>query len=120
MTVDELKSLPGIGKSTAGAICALAFKKPAPILDANVKRVFCRFYGIKEWSGETRIDKKLWDLAEQNLPDKEVSIYTQALMDMGATLCKPKVPLCLKCPINIKLRFQIILSVMYFVKISAA
>ena len=102
MTVDELKSLPGIGKSTAGAICALAFKKPAPILDANVKRVFCRFYGIKEWSGETRIDKKLWDLAEQNLPDKEVSIYTQALMDMGATLCKPKVPLCLKCPINKK------------------
>lgn len=101
-TAKELVTLPGIGRSTAGAISALAFKNPAPILDANVKRVFCRFYGIKKWPGESETDKKLWKLAEKNLPKKEISIYTQALMDLGATLCKAKLPLCKECPLKKK------------------
>lgn len=98
--VEDLMTLPGIGRSTAGAICALAFKNPAPILDANVVRVFCRFYGIKEYAGVPTIKNRLWELAEKNLPSKDISIYTQALMDLGATICKARSPLCQDCPIK--------------------
>lgn len=102
MKVEDLMTLPGIGRSTAGAICALAFKNPAPILDANVVRVFCRFYGIKEYAGVSTIKNKLWELAERNLPSKDISIYTQALMDLGATICKVNSPSCKDCPIKKK------------------
>lgn len=101
-TVDELVTLPGIGRSTAGAICALAYERPEPILDANVKRVFCRFYAIKDWAGESKTEAKLWDIAKKNLPLQEISTYTQALMDLGATLCKIKQPSCLQCPLEKK------------------
>lgn len=100
--VEDLIKLPGIGRSTAGAICSLAFKNPEPILDANVVRVFCRFYGIKEYSGLPAIKKRLWKLAEKNLPSMDVSTYTQALMDLGATICKASLPLCQECPIKKK------------------
>lgn len=102
MKVEDLMTLPGIGRSTAGAICALAFQTPAPILDANVVRVFCRFYGIKEHAGTSTIKNRLWEIAEQNLPPKDISIYTQALMDLGATICKANLPSCNDCPIKKK------------------
>lgn len=102
INVDELINLPGIGKSTAGAICAFAFGGIEPIMDANVKRVFCRFYGIREWSGKAKTQKYLWNLAHENLPSKDIKIYTQALMDLGATICKGRQPDCLNCPLQRK------------------
>jgi A/G-specific adenine glycosylase len=101
-SVEKLLSLPGIGKSTAGAICAFAFGGIEPIMDANVKRVFCRFYGIMEWPGKAQTQKYLWSLAEQNLPSNNIQIYTQALMDLGATLCKGSQPVCSQCPLQLK------------------
>jgi len=103
INVDELINLPGIGKSTAGAICAFAFGGIEPIMDANVKRVFCRFYGIREWSGKAKTQKYLWNLAHENLPSKDIKIYTQALMDLGATICKGRQPDCLNCPLQRKM-----------------
>lgn len=97
-SVDELEKLPGIGRSTAGAILSLAFKKRAPILDANVKRVFTRLIALDEWPGSKTAHGKLWHLAEELLPQKRVNDYNQALMDLGATLCTRSHPNCRKCP----------------------
>ena len=101
---DTLLSFPGIGRSTAGAISAFAFKKKKPILDGNVKRVFSRYFGIREWTGELSVEKKLWEVATVNLPKKSahIHIYTQALMDLGATICKRSTPLCNNCPLQSK------------------
>ena len=96
----DLLSLPGIGRSTAGAICSLALNQKTPILDANVKRVFTRLYGIKDWAGVISVEKKLWTMAEKNLPESKFGDYNQALMDLGATICVKKEPLCSQCPIN--------------------
>ena len=96
----DLLSLPGIGRSTAGAICSLAFNQKKPILDGNVKRVFTRVYGIKDWAGVISVENKLWELAEKNLPESKVGKYNQALMDLGATLCVRRDPNCSQCPIN--------------------
>ena len=99
---DRLLSLPGIGRSTAGAISAFAFKKKKPILDGNVKRVFTRYLGIKEWAGKLSVEKELWEIATRNLPktNKHIHTYTQALMDLGATICKRTHPLCNNCPLQ--------------------
>ena len=101
---DTLLSLPGIGRSTAGAISAFAFKKKKPILDGNVKRVFTRYFGIKEWAGKLSVEKELWEIATHNLPktNKHIHTYTQALMDLGATICKRSQPSCNNCPIQSK------------------
>ena len=99
-TLDELQTLPGIGRSTAGAILAIAFQKKATILDGNVKRVLTRFLGITEWSGEKSILEKLWDTAEKLTPQTRVDDYTQAMMDLGATLCIRGKPQCLQCPLE--------------------
>jgi len=96
----DLLLLPGIGRSSAGAICSFAYNQKTPILDANVKRVFARFYGIKDWTGILAVEKKLWNLAEMNLPENKSGIYNQALMDLGAILCVKKEPQCFKCPIS--------------------
>ena len=96
----DLISLPGIGRSSAGAICSFAYNQKTPILDGNVKRVFTRIYGIKDWAGILSVEKKLWGLAEENLPESKFGRYNQALMDLGATLCKKKEPHCYKCPLN--------------------
>jgi len=90
--------LPGIGRSTAGAIVSLAFAQPAPILDGNVKRLWTRLYGIDTWPGESQTERKLWQLSERYLPMKRPAEYTQALMDFGATLCTRSRPICGKCP----------------------
>ena len=99
---DTLLTLPGIGRSTAGAISAFAFKEKKPILDGNVKRVFIRHFGIMEWAGKLSVEKKLWEIASDNLPktNKYIQTYTQALMDLGATVCKRSQPLCNNCPLQ--------------------
>lgn len=85
---EDIQQLPGIGRSTAAAIAVFAFGKPEAILDGNVKRVFARYFGIERYPDESETLKRLWDLAEKSLPEKnipdEIKTYTQALMDLGA------------------------------------
>ncbi len=95
---ENILELPGIGRSTAAAICALAFHQRRAILDGNVKRVLARFCGIEGWAGEKKVEEYLWQQAEALLPTAGVAIYTQALMDMGATLCTRIKPKCVLCP----------------------
>src|SRR3990167_3562175 len=94
----ELQQLPGIGRSTAVAIRAIAFKKHAVILDGNVKRVLTRLHGITEWTGNKSVKNQLWKLAEQYTPKRKLANYTQAIMDLGATLCTQTRPQCGICP----------------------
>ncbi len=101
-----LEQLKGIGRSTAGAIAAFAFHVRTPILDANVKRILARLFGIEEAIGEKKVSDRLWSLAQDLLPlnPKDMPIYTQALMDFGATWCTSRKPVCLsgvqKCPFS--------------------
>ncbi len=97
--IDALMALPGIGRSTAGAILALGFGQRHPILDGNVKRVLTRVYAIDGWPGQPAVEKKLWSLAEQLTPVCRVADYTQAIMDLGATLCTRRRPDCDSCPL---------------------
>lgn len=95
----ELEQLPGIGRSTAGAIAAIAFHQHAAILDGNVKRVLARYFAIAGWPGKKPVSNQLWTLAESNTPEKRVADYTQAIMDLGATLCTRSKPQCTQCPV---------------------
>ncbi|MGZ8187765.1 MAG: A/G-specific adenine glycosylase [Methylosarcina sp.] len=99
-TLQELLQLPGIGLSTAGAILSLAFNKSHPILDGNVKRVLCRFKGVSGWPGHAAVNKQLWTLSAEYTPVERVADYTQAMMDLGATLCTRNSPDCAACPVN--------------------
>lgn len=98
--VVALESLPGIGRSTAGAIAALAMHIRAPILDGNVKRVLTRHNGIEGWPEQTAVKARLWHLADALTPTKKVAQYTQAMMDLGATVCTRAKPDCEQCPLN--------------------
>lgn len=98
--IDEVMALPGIGRSTASAICTFAFAQAAPILDGNVKRVFARFFLIEGWPGSPKVEKKMWQLAEELMPRREVSAYIQGLMDLGATICTRSKPGCGRCPLK--------------------
>jgi A/G-specific adenine glycosylase len=98
-SAEQIATLPGIGRSTAAAIAAFAFGERAAILDGNVKRVLCRAFGIDGFPGEGNTEKKLWALAESLLPEARIEIYTQALMDLGATLCTRGKPACETCPL---------------------
>ena len=98
--LDALVALPGIGRSTAGAILSQAWGDPAPILDGNVKRVLSRMFGIQGWPGTPAIEKRLWAIAESLLPDVRLADYTQAQMDFGATLCTRADPACAICPLQ--------------------
>jgi len=93
-------ALPGIGRSTAGAILSIAFEKREPILDGNVKRVLTRYHEIAGWPGNKKIEDKLWRLADSHTPYDNVAEYTQAIMDLGATLCKRSKPECDLCPVR--------------------
>lgn len=97
---EKLLTLPGIGRSTAGAIMALAFKQHHAILDGNVKRVLCRFYAVNGWPGELTVEKQLWQIAEDLTPEINVARYTQAIMDLGATVCTRSKPQCNICPVS--------------------
>lgn len=94
-----LAELPGIGRSTAAAIAAFAYGARAAILDGNVKRVFCRVFGIDGFPGSKVIEDDLWRRAVALLPQQEIEAYTQGLMDMGATLCTRSKPSCTVCPL---------------------
>ncbi len=96
--VKDLESLPGIGKSTAGAIIALSRGEKATILDGNVKRVLSRLFGLTAWPGLKKQESALWELAQKFTPDSRISDYTQAIMDFGATVCTRAKPNCLDCP----------------------
>jgi A/G-specific adenine glycosylase len=97
--IEAVQALPGIGRSTAGAILALSRGQRHPILDGNVKRVLARYFGIEGFPGERTVEKKLWGLADECTPADRVAHYTQAIMDLGATLCVRSRPLCPACPL---------------------
>jgi A/G-specific adenine glycosylase len=99
-SVEQLKQLPGIGQSTAGAIAALSMHIKAPILDGNVKRVLTRFHAIEGWPEQSKVKSQLWILAEALLPKHDIAKYTQAMMDLGATVCTRSKPLCSDCPLQ--------------------
>jgi len=98
--LDALMALPGIGRSTAGAILSLGYQQSAPILDGNVKRVLTRLFAIDTWPGETKTLTRLWDLATQLTPQLDVADYNQALMDLGALVCTRGQPNCSRCPLQ--------------------
>ena len=100
-SVDGLMTLAGIGQSTAGAIAALGMGIRAPILDGNVKRVLTRFFAIAGWPEQTTTKNRLWELAESLTPTARVADYTQAMMDLGATLCTRSKPACANCPLQL-------------------
>ncbi len=95
--LDELVKMPGIGRSTAGAILSLALDQPHPILD--VKRVLARHRAIDGWPGKTDVLKQLWQLSEALTPAAQTASFNQAMMDLGATVCTRSRPACLRCPL---------------------
>ena len=97
--IDSLIGLPGIGRSTAGAILSLSHGQRHPILDGNVRRVLTRCMGIEGWYGERRVENKLWRLAERLTPNENAAEYNQAIMDLGATVCLRRNPHCRICPL---------------------
>jgi A/G-specific adenine glycosylase len=97
---DDVLALPGIGPSTAGAILAQALHQRHAILDGNVKRVLARHQAIAGWPGQKPVERQLWQLAETCTPEQNVAAYTQAIMDLGATVCKRSSPNCENCPVN--------------------
>jgi len=98
--LETTMSLPGIGRSTAGAILALAYNQRAPILDGNVKRVLARLHAIDTPQNDRNTQERMWALAKQHTPRKRVADYTQAIMDLGATLCTRTQPRCSECPVR--------------------
>ena len=96
----DLQQLPGIGRSTAGAISAICFNERVAILDGNVKRVISRVFAIGGYPGQRDTAEQLWAKAEAVLPHDRINAYTQAMMDLGATVCVGKAPLCGACPVN--------------------
>ena len=101
-TLDAMMSLPGIGRSTAGAILSIAAGLRHPILDGNVKRVLARMFGIAGDPSSNAVLESLWSLADRCTPQHEVGAYTQAIMDLGATVCTRSRPACTLCPMNVE------------------
>ncbi|MCV2401672.1 A/G-specific adenine glycosylase [Marinomonas sp. C2222] len=98
-SVEAVCELPGIGRSTAAAILSISRGVQAAILDGNVKRVLARFHAVPKWPGEKQTENAMWDLAEAYMPSSRCADYTQAMMDLGATLCTRSKPQCLICPL---------------------
>lgn len=98
--IEAVVALPGIGRSTAGAILSIACGQSHPILDGNVKRVLARYFAIEGWPGKKQIESQLWEKAEQLMPSKRTAAYTQAMMDLGATVCTRSKPKCDDCPVQ--------------------
>jgi A/G-specific adenine glycosylase len=94
-----LQALPGIGRSTAAAIAAFAYGERGAILDGNVKRVLARHEGVDGYAGDSAVERELWACAEALLPHASIEPYTQALMDLGATVCLRNTPECARCPV---------------------
>ncbi|HMO26423.1 MAG TPA: A/G-specific adenine glycosylase, partial [Tepidisphaeraceae bacterium] len=103
-TVDELLTLPGIGRYTAGAIASIAFGAPAPIVDGNVARVLCRLDAIEEDPKSKPVIDRLWSRAAELVPEKRSGDFNQAMMELGALVCTPKNPQCLLWPLRDRCR----------------
>ena len=99
-----LATLPGIGRSTAAAIRALSAGERAVILDGNVRRVLARVFAVAGVTTQSAVERRLWQLAEECTPQRDVAAYTQAIMDLGATVCVRRRPLCPVCPSGRTLR----------------
>ena len=97
--LDDLLSLPGIGRYTAGAILSIAFNKEAPILDGNVRRILSRLFAILNNSGRNESEDLLWRLSESLVPAGHAGFFNQALMDLGSMICTPRDPQCIHCPL---------------------
>jgi A/G-specific adenine glycosylase len=97
--LEALQALPGVGRSTAGAILSLALGQHHPILDGNCKRVLARCFAVSGWPGSSAIARRLWSLAEALTPAERVAAFNQAMMDLGATLCTRAAPACTRCPL---------------------
>lgn len=98
--LELLQALPGVGRSTAGAMLSLGLQRRAAILDGNVKRVLCRYAGITGWPGAGPVERELWTLSEAHTPEFRVADYNQAMMDLGATVCAKRDPACGACPLQ--------------------
>ncbi|MBE1300278.1 MAG: A/G-specific adenine glycosylase [Alteromonadaceae bacterium] len=96
---EQVLALPGIGRSTAGAVLSLSLNQPHAILDGNVKRVLARYFGVAGWPGNKKVEDRLWQFAIANTPADAAGYYSQAMMDMGATMCTRSRPKCGLCPI---------------------
>jgi A/G-specific adenine glycosylase len=99
-TAEALSALPGIGLSTANAIVSQSTNAPAAVLDGNVRRVLARHAAVAGWTGRAVVQKQLWAEAEARLPSRRGADYTQAVMDLGATLCTRSKPACPRCPVG--------------------
>lgn len=97
---EQVIALPGVGRSTAGAILSLSLDQPYAILDGNVKRVLSRWAAIEGWYGVKAVENKLWALSEQLTPKDRVANYNQVMMDLGATVCTRSKPDCDICPVQ--------------------
>jgi len=98
--IETVTQFPGIGPSTAGAILSLACGQRHAILDGNVKRVLARFHAVEGWPGKAAVLNQLWSLSETATPNQRVADYNQAMMDLGATLCRRSKPECTACPLR--------------------
>ena len=98
--VEALNGLPGIGLSTANAIVSQSTDQPAAVLDGNVRRVLARHAAVQGWTGQSTVQKRLWSEAAERLPARRGADYTQAIMDLGATLCTRSKPGCERCPVR--------------------
>lgn len=99
-TYEEVADLPGVGRSTAGAILSLSLGKHFPILDGNVKRVLARCYAVSGWPGKKDVENRLWEISERVTPAQSVSQFNQAMMDLGAMVCTRSKPKCELCPLK--------------------
>lgn len=98
--LEALQRLPGIGRYTAGAILSIAYNQKAPVLDGNVKRVLSRLFALSQDPNRGKTQDLLWNLAEGLVPRSHAGAFNQGLMELGATICTPKKPLCTKCPLK--------------------
>lgn len=98
-TLDEWLQVPGVGRYTAGAVLSFAYNSYGPIVDGNVRRVYARLFALDGVPNTPKLEKQLWQLAEQLTPQQHSKSYAQGLLDLGATICKPRQPLCDLCPL---------------------
>jgi A/G-specific adenine glycosylase len=98
--VDALRALPGFGRYTVGAVASIAFGKEVPLVDGNVARVLARLAGLEGPTGDAGREKQLWALAEALVQGERPGDWNQALMELGATVCRPEQPTCLLCPVR--------------------
>ncbi|MDH5433349.1 MAG: A/G-specific adenine glycosylase [Gammaproteobacteria bacterium] len=98
--IEQLETLPGIGRSTAGAILSFSMNQSAPILDGNVKRILARVFMVEGWTGAGKTLNQLWQISEQYTPEENTAEFNQAMMDLGASLCSRSKPQCEICPLN--------------------